>query len=79
MKIFSRLGIQEHPMRRRIGKENGQQGERQRLEREGMEEKRQTIFSFFFINFNWINGHFCFLLLQVYFMCRITIIFYGVS
>ena len=51
-----RLGIQEHPTRKRIGKDNGRQGEGERLERrkDGGEDQN-SFFVFFFLNSSWMN------------------------
>ena len=52
-KGFSRLGIQDHPTRRRIGKENGRQGKGQwsgrRRRRGGGEEPNKILFYFIFL------------------------------
>ena len=73
------MGIQEHSPnirfekeKKRIGKENCQQGEEKTMaagrREEGMEKKTQTVFFFFFKkNSKWINeGHF---------LCKIINIF----
>ena len=55
-KEFSHLGIQEHPTRKRIGKDNGGQGEGERLERKKDRGEDQNSFSFFsFLNSSWMN------------------------
>ena len=79
------MGIQEHPTKRKSGRRREKLG-RKMVDKEKtratgrrgewMEKNTKPFFSFFKNKYYWINkGHFRYLLLQLYFLCKIKNIF----